>query len=255
MPTHDVTVTELNPALATGSGGGLSSSSVTEVNPTPAEASGGGLESKAFTEVNPTPVIGSGGGTRSVTNTEVNPTFPILASVTTNAASGITGYAADLNGTLVDEGLAGQACDCGFEWGLTTAYGNTTPTASKTTGQTFAQTIVLVPGTTYHFRSFATNSLGTAYGADAQFTTDVVTPTVTTDPATLVHQREATLNGTLVFDGGAACDCYFEWGLTTAYGNTTPIQSKTTGQTFSQNISNLTRGTVYHFRALANNGF
>lgn len=77
---------------------------------------------------------------------------------------------ATLNGTLVDDG--GEACNCGFEWGETTAYGNTTPTQSRTTGQTFAQGITgLLDGIVYHFRAFATNSAGTAYGADRTFTT------------------------------------------------------------------------------------
>jgi hypothetical protein len=31
----------------------------------------------------------------------------------------------------------------------------------------------LLSGTTYHVRSFATNSEGTVYGADVEFTTDV----------------------------------------------------------------------------------
>jgi len=77
---------------------------------------------------------------------------------------------ADLNGTLDDDG--GGACDCGFEWGETVAYGNTTPTQSRTTGQTFAQAISgLTPGTTYHFRAVSTNVIGASYGADRTFTT------------------------------------------------------------------------------------
>ena len=80
---------------------------------------------------------------------------------------------ATLNGTLVDDG--GEACDCGFEWGETVAYGSTTPTQSRTTGQTFSQTIDgLLPNTTYHFRAFATNSAGTSYGADRTFTTQKI---------------------------------------------------------------------------------
>lgn len=77
---------------------------------------------------------------------------------------------ATLNGTLDDDG--GEACDCGFEWGETVAYGNTTATQSKTTGLTFAKTITgLDSAKTYHFRAFATNSVDTAYGEDRTFTT------------------------------------------------------------------------------------
>ena len=94
-------------------------------------------------------------------------------TVTTEPATGLAPALATLNGTLDDDG--GEACDCGFEWGETDAYGNTTPTQSRTTGQTFAQQITgLEPGETYHFRAFATNSAGTGYGADRIFTTSII---------------------------------------------------------------------------------
>ncbi|MBA7712563.1 hypothetical protein ES703_121542 [subsurface metagenome] len=78
-------------------------------------------------------------------------------------------------------------------------------------------------------------------------------PTVTTDPATGVGPVSATLNATLVDDGGEPCECRFEWGLDPSYGVTTPIQVKTTGQTFSYVIHDLVPGTAYHFRAMATN--
>lgn len=97
-------------------------------------------------------------------------TLAVLATVITDAASSIGLEEGTLNGTLDDDG--GDTCYCGFEWGETDAYGNTTPTQSRTTGQTFAQTITgLDPGKTYHFRAFATNPAGTSYGSDETFTT------------------------------------------------------------------------------------
>lgn len=91
-------------------------------------------------------------------------------TVTTDPATSIQKASATLNGTLNDDG--GEACNCGFEYGPTVAYGTTTPTQSRTTGQTFAQAIAgLDPNKTYHFRALATNSAGTSYGADAVFTT------------------------------------------------------------------------------------
>jgi len=93
----------------------------------------------------------------------------VIPTVTTDPATDILQEQASLNGTLDSDG--GEACECGFEWGLTTAYGNTTPTDSKTTGEAFSQDIEgLVPGFTYHFRAFATNSVGTGYGDDMAFT-------------------------------------------------------------------------------------
>ena len=96
-----------------------------------------------------------------------------LSSVTTDPAAVLGAIAATLNGTLDEDG--GEVCECGFEWGLDTSYGHFTSTESKAKGQTFSQIIGgLQPGTTYHFRAFATNSVGTSYGADRSFTTDIV---------------------------------------------------------------------------------
>jgi len=180
-------------------------------------------------------------------------TLPIVSpTVTTDPATSVESAAATLNGTLADDG--GEACDCGFEWGETSGYGNTTPTQSRTIGQTFAQTITgLDPGKTYHFRAIATNSAGTSYGTDRTFTTLMAAPTVTTDPASAVGQTTATLNGTLDGDGGEACDCGFEYGETTDYGTETATESKETGETFSQVITELSRNTLYHFRTIATN--
>ena len=72
-----------------------------------------------------------------------------------------------------------------FEWGTTTAYGNTTPARivgtatagppaepARDTGLPFNETITgLQPGTTYHCRVKATNIDGTAYGQDVTFAT------------------------------------------------------------------------------------
>ena len=174
----------------------------------------------------------------------------VLPTVTTDLASSVVKTTATPNGTL--DGDGGEACDCGFEWGETESYGNTTPTQSKTTGQTFAQAISgLSPNTTYHFRAFATNSAGTSYGSDQTFTT-LIDPTAITNPATSIEEIAATLNGTLDDDGGEACDCGFEYGETTDYGTTTPTESKETGEAFSQDITGLT-GKHYHFRAIAIN--
>jgi len=92
----------------------------------------------------------------------------IEPTATTDPATSLEKTAATLNGTLDDDG--GEFCDCGFEYGETTAYGTTTPTEGKETGETFSQAISgLTPGKHYHFRAIATNSAGTSYGSDRSF--------------------------------------------------------------------------------------
>ncbi|GAJ14229.1 unnamed protein product, partial [marine sediment metagenome] len=57
----------------------------------------------------------------------------IPPTVTTDPATDLGAVAATLNGTLDND--AGEACDCGFEWGLDTGYGTITSTESRTTGR------------------------------------------------------------------------------------------------------------------------
>lgn len=146
---------------------------LTETNPVITKAAGGGAAKAAtLTETNPVITKAAGGGGRqSPIGTETNPPYELHYPPTcsTDPPTPIASRQSTLNGYLDDDG--GDACDCGFEWGETIAYGNVTPTQSRTTGQSFAQTISgLDPGTTYHFRAIATNPQGTTYGDDRSFT-------------------------------------------------------------------------------------
>jgi hypothetical protein len=100
--------------------------------------------------------------------------IPDIPSVNTNAATNVGFYSAQLNGTLVNPGAGFDPC--GFEWGTTIAYGNTTPTTSQGgIDLDFDQVISgLAAGTTYHFRAFANiGEAGNVYGADMTFTTKI----------------------------------------------------------------------------------
>jgi len=80
------------------------------------------------------------------------------------------------------------------------------------------------------------------------------TPLVTTNPATSVLKVSALLHGTLDDDGGEACTCAFDWGLTTSYGDSVEVSTtRTTGQTFQGTATGLLPSTTYHFRAKATN--
>lgn len=175
-------------------------------------------------------------------------TAGILPTVITNPATDTS----IINGLLTVDGR--EVCTCGFVWGLTVAYGNITPTLKRKAGQTFSQVLgSLLPATTYHFRAYAVNSVGTGFGADRTLTTPVGLPTVSTDLETGVGLLVANFNGTLDDDGGEVCECGFVWGNETHYTAATPTESKVTSETFSQPIRGLFPGTVYHFRAFATN--
>ena len=175
-------------------------------------------------------------------------------TVVTLPATNVTNTSVRLNGTVNPSGLATTG---NFEWGTTTAYGNTTSTVnfgSSFFNQTAGTNITCVAGSVYHYRLIATNSQGARQGADQTFTCGAP-PVFTFNPFD-VTAFSATLNGG-VNPNGLATTANYQWGLTNAYGNSTPVQSVGSGtqQVFIDGgeITGLSCGTVYHFRATATN--
>ncbi len=84
-------------------------------------------------------------------------------------------------------------------------------------------------------------------------TTDLISPTVTTNNATAITATSATLNGTLTDKGTAAnVTVSFDWGLTTDnYTTSTPSVSMNTTGNFSFTLDGLSANTTYYFRAKA----
>src|SRR4029450_11664205 len=139
------------------------------------------------------------------------------------------------------------------------SYGSTTPMQTQN-GNTLRPVSAPITGLlashTYHFRIVAHNNGGTSFGADRTFTTLTATgpPVVITNPATLIASFSAALNGSLN-PHGLTTTVSFQYGTTTAYGSTTPMQTKTgnTYQDIAANISGLSANTLYHFRMVATN--
>ena len=108
----------------------------------------------------------------------------------------------------------------------------------------------LLNGGTYHFRISATNSSGTGDGQDAAFTTG---PAIAfTDPATGTdHHTNATIHGHIDPTGQTITNCEFDWGTTTAYGNTADCaegDSFTGPASVGAFINNLAPGVTIHYR-------
>ncbi len=97
--------------------------------------------------------------------------IPLAPTVTTLPATNIVTTTATLNGTVTAHNATTSVS---FQWGLTTAYGNTV-TASPPTVNGNTPTSVsaglsgLVLNSTYHFRCVGTNTTGTTYGGDQSF--------------------------------------------------------------------------------------
>jgi hypothetical protein len=107
--------------------------------------------------------------TSDATFTTLSATGPPV--VITSPASGMTSSAATLNGSLDPHGLTTTVY---FQYGTTTSYGHVTAMVTQT-GNTYRHIIANISGltahTTYHFRIVGTNSAGTRYGGDREFTT------------------------------------------------------------------------------------
>jgi hypothetical protein len=93
--------------------------------------------------------------------------------------------------------------------------------------------------------------------ASAGMTTTVVdVPAVVTGVATSLSSAGATLNGTVI-PNGALSTAFFQYGLTTSYGNTTSVQNVGSGfiglAIAGGGLTGLSCNTAYHFRATATN--
>ncbi|OGN94727.1 MAG: hypothetical protein A2Y89_01260 [Chloroflexi bacterium RBG_13_51_18] len=90
------------------------------------------------------------------------------------------------------------------------------------------------------------------------YTPWVILPSVSTAAPTLVEETTTTLHGTVADDGGEACQYQFVYG--TASGgpytySTGWTGSVTTGQSFSADVTGLSKGTKYYFVAQVKNSY
>jgi phosphodiesterase/alkaline phosphatase D-like protein len=180
-------------------------------------------------------------------------TVAVAPAAITGPVTSVGPTTATLTGTVNPNGLATTWY---FEYGASTSYG--TKSASLNAGSGTANVAVsanltgLTPGATYHYRVVATNSSGTARGADGIFTTSAA-PVAVTGSATSVTVTSATLNGT-VDPNSRATSWYFEYGTSTSYSTKTAAKSAGVGTStvnVSAPVSGLTRGRLYHYRLVA----
>jgi len=203
-----------------------------------------------------------GGGKSSFTSSGEGLTFTTSGpepSVSTEPASSVGATGATLNAKVDPNGLL---TECHFEYGTSPSFGHSQPCGSSPgAGQSFVEVSAslanLAPKTTYHFRIVAKNAGGERVGSERTFTTTSVLPAVTPGPASEVTQTEAMLNGSVNPDGVNVSECEFEYGRTTAYGDSVPCSpAPGEGQTakdVSAPISDLLPGRTYHFRVVASN--
>lgn len=151
----------------------------------------------------------------------------------------------------------GTATTFYFEYGKTDAYGlRTAERSTEGSGgeERYATVADLEPDATYHFRIVATNSYGTSYGADQEFST-LQEPLVETEAPIAVGYNDATLSGA-IDPHGTETSYYFEYGTGQTYGERTTHSTAGSGTSPAQEtqaVTGLSEDTTYHFRMVATN--
>ncbi len=187
---------------------------------------------------------------------ENNAALPV---VTTTEVSLINQTTATSGGNVSSDGGAAITAR-GICWSLT--QNPTTSDAktlvSGTTGVFASELSGLEANTQYYVRAYATNSAGTSYGEQVNFTTtntEIAPPTVTTAAITAITATTATGGGNVTAIGDTPLTARGICWSTTA--NPTTVNDKTTetGTTgsFTSAITGLTANTMYYVRAYATN--
>lgn len=159
--THTVPDIVSDSKTSNGTGSGLFSSTIS------------GLTGNTIYYVRAYAQNSEGTGYGSVLQFKTSPLLPTVTTAVPTATSSTTGAG---GGTVSSDGGATVTAR-GVCWSTSA---NPTITNSKTTDGTGTGTFTssmtgMTANTTYHVRAYATNSAGTAYGADRMFTTDPVT--------------------------------------------------------------------------------
>lgn len=201
----------------------------------------------------------------------------VLPKAIAGSAGTISKTSAVLNGTVSADG--GPPATCSFEYVTQDAYeaqrfegASTAPCApaGPFTGSTAEAVSVslpgLAPGTEYRYRLVGENENG-ELGSDENGSAPGKVPgfetlplfNVQTGPATDVTANSATLNGSIDPEGIAVTECFFEYGITTAYGTSVPCEAPGPGEIGAGNapvpvhasVTGLSGSTEYHYRLVS----
>jgi hypothetical protein len=188
---------------------------------------------------------------------------PTMVATPTVDAVGVVSGEATLGGELSADG-GGTISDCGVDWRENggsyggAGSGSAALGVACSVGVPFSLDATgLTNGTTYFFRSWATNESGTSNSASEGSFVPYTTPSVTTGGFTGVTQNQATLAGTVTNDGGSAItDCGVEWRIDTGtYGDgdsgRTSFGVCTVSVEYTVDATGLNPGTTYFYRAFA----
>ena len=195
--------------------------------------------------------VGTNYGAQTNFTTLNTPTIAATAS-----AISITSSTATSGGTISADGGA-SVTSRGVVYGTSSLSSTFSVTSGTGTGTYTIGLTGLLPATTYYIRSFATNSVGTVYGTETNFTTIAIEPTVSaTAAAASITGSSAISGGTISSNGGATVTVSgIVWSNTatpTIALSTKNTNGAVTG-TYTSSITGLAPATLYYVRAYATN--
>ncbi len=183
-------------------------------------------------------------------------TPPTVPTLTTNVVTNLQPYSVVCGGNITGDGGAAVTAR-GVCWSLNQnpSLADLHSTEGSGTGNFNSQITGLSPCTTYYFRAYATNSVGTSYGENQSATTPGVLPVVVSGSITDTLARTASAGGNVTDDGGAPVTargvCW-----SNAPGPTINNSKTTDGAgtgTFIGHLTGLLPYTTYYLRAYATN--
>jgi hypothetical protein len=201
-----------------------------------------------------TTIIGTGLGDIVSFTTSSNLTIPEL---TTTAASEIAFTSAKVGGAIISDG-GSTITNRGICWSTSSSPTLSDSSFESGTGLgSFSLSLsFLNPDTVYYVRSYATNSFGTNYGNQIQFSTmSYNLPTLSTLSPNGLTTTSVNLGGNITNDGGAAITsrgvCWATTINPTILSNTT--EDGTGSGLFNSFIDGLSINNTYYIRAYATN--
>ena len=182
---------------------------------------------------------------------------PTPPSLTTTALSSITSVSVATGGSIANNGGAPITAR-GVVWDtLANPLVTKNRSINGSINNIFLDTIRGLAGSrVYYVRSYATNSVGTAYGNQVVFTTlSPVMPSVTINPIDLITNVSARSGGAISSDGGAAIQS--KGVVWSTFPNPTISNSRTNDGSgvgpFISQLTGLLGDSVYYVRAYATN--
>jgi len=180
-------------------------------------------------------------------------------NVTTTGSSNITRTTATASGSITP--VISAVTESGICWSTvanpTTADNKAVTNPLVSSGAFDVNLTGLNAGTTYHYRAYAINGVGTSYGADLTFTTaPPVLPTVLTTAVNNITAVSARSGGDVTDEGGAAVTQRgIVWNTTgSPVISADPFTVNGTGAgSFAANAQVLNASTTYFARAYATN--